>query len=246
MNKNLFLAIAGFVVIAASLSIGDLGAGAETLAGPAVSPHLVISQFQTAGGGAGTFNDEFVEIFNRGAQPVDLNGYRVVYRSATGSNDVAVPFASWSTSTIIPPGGYYLIASTSYDWAVQPNMTYDPGVCQCSMGAGGGGLAIRLGQNNSGAIIDSVGWGTANNAFVEGAATAAPAANNSQKRKQNGRTFSPSKRVIPNQRLRRRRRDPICGDVGKPKRRLSGRECSAHGNRDTRHNAGQHGHYGQW
>ena len=43
----------------------------------AVSPHIVISQFQTGGGGAGTFNDEFVEIFNRGADPVDLNGYRI-------------------------------------------------------------------------------------------------------------------------------------------------------------------------
>ena len=76
----------------------------------AVSPHLVISQFQTGGGGAGTFNDEFVEIFNRGADPIDLNGYRLVYRSATGSSDVAAAFASWSTTTIIPPGGYYLIA----------------------------------------------------------------------------------------------------------------------------------------
>jgi endonuclease G len=54
------------------------------------------------------------------------------------------------------------------------------------MGGAGGGLAIRLGENNSGAIIDSVGWGSANNIFVEGTPTAAPAANNGQKRKQNG------------------------------------------------------------
>ena len=99
---------------------------AKPLAGPAVSPHLVISQVQTGGGGTGTFNDEFVEIFNRGDAPIDLNGYRLVYRSATGSSDVLMPFAAWTSSTIIPPGGYYLIASTSYDGTVTPNMTYNP------------------------------------------------------------------------------------------------------------------------
>ena len=152
----------------------------------AVSPHLVISQFQTGGGGAGTFNDEFVEIFNRGADPVDLNGYRLVYRSATGSSDVVIPFGVWTASTIIPAGGYYLIASTSYDGAAAPDLLYNPSTCQCSMGAAAGGLAIRSGANNTGAIIDSVGWGTATNIFVEGTVTAAPAANNSQSRQQNG------------------------------------------------------------
>ncbi len=183
--KKYFLTSLSLVLIGFGLSI-EPTADAKILVGPAVSPHLVISQFQTGGGGAGTFNDEFVEIFNRGNAPVDLNGYRVVYRSATGSNDVQNPFASWSTSTIIPPGGYYLIASTSFDGGITPNMTYDPGTCQCSMGAAGGGLAIRLGANNTGAVIDSVGWGTANNVFVETAVTSAPAANNSQRRKLSG------------------------------------------------------------
>lgn len=152
----------------------------------AISPHLVISQFQTGGGGTGTFNDEFIEIFNRGTAPVDLNGHRLVYRSATGSADVATPFATWTTSTIIPPGSYYLIASTSYDGTTVPNLTYDPAACQCSMGAAGGGLAIRQGTNNTGVVIDSVGWGSATNVFVEGTATAAPAANDSRSRLQSG------------------------------------------------------------
>ena len=183
--KKYYLSSLAFALIAFCLGL-DLDAEANVLSGPAVSPHIVVSQVQTGGGGTGTFNDEFIEIFNRGAQPVDLNGYRLVYRSATGSSDVLNPFAVWTASTIIPPGGYYLIASTSYDGAVAPNMTYNPTTCQCSMGAGGGGLAIRLGSSNTGAVIDSVGWGTANNIFVEGAPTAAPGANNSQRRKLNG------------------------------------------------------------
>lgn len=146
-----------------------------------VSPNFVISQFQTAGG---TANDEFVELHNVSSNPADLNGYRLVYRSATGTNDVA--FVEWTTSTIIAPGGYYLIASTAYDGTVTPNLTYNPTTCSCSMGAAGGGLAIRNGAVNSGVIVDSVGYGTATNAFVETTVTGAPAANAGQVRAGNG------------------------------------------------------------
>lgn len=65
------------------------------------SPHLVISQFQVAGA---TANDEFIELHNTSSSAVDLNGYRVVYRSSSGTNDVL--FAEWTTAgTIVAPGG---------------------------------------------------------------------------------------------------------------------------------------------
>lgn len=147
----------------------------------AVSPHLMISQFQTGGG---TANDEFIEIHNSGPNPIDLNGYSLVYRSATGSNDVL--FIGWSSATVVPSGGYYLVASSQYDGTVTPDITYTPSVCQCAMGAAGGGLAIRQGAPNIGAVIDSVGWGTATNVFVETAVTPAPAVNNSQFRLNSG------------------------------------------------------------
>ncbi|HXH69007.1 MAG TPA: DNA/RNA non-specific endonuclease [Pyrinomonadaceae bacterium] len=146
-----------------------------------VSPNIVISQFQVAGGSA---NDEFIELHNISSNIVDLNGFRLVYRSAAGTNDVA--FVNWTSSTIIPPGGYYLIASTAYDDSVMPNITYNPSTCQCSMSATGGGLAIRNGALNAGIIFDSVGYGTATNAFIEAAVTAAPPASASQSRLNNG------------------------------------------------------------
>lgn len=146
-----------------------------------VSPNLVISQFQPAGG---TANDEFIELHNNGAAAVDLNGYRLVYRSASGTNDVL--FIEWTTGTIVPAGGYYLIASTAYDGTVVPNITYNPTTCTCSMSATSGGLAIRQGAVNTGLIIDSVGYGTATNIFVETATTTAPAANDSKIRNSNG------------------------------------------------------------
>lgn len=142
-----------------------------------VSPNLVISQFQVAGG---TANDEFIELHNTSANNVDLNGYRIVYRSAAGTNDVL--FAEWTTSTIIAPGAYYLIASTAYDGGVTPNLSYNPTTCSCSMSGTGGGLAIRNGALNTGIIIDSVGYGTATNAFIETAVTAAPPANDGRAR----------------------------------------------------------------
>ena len=150
----------------------------------AVSPNLVISQFQVAGGSSVPANDEFIEIHNTSSSGIDLNGFRVVYRSAAGTNDVV--FAQWTTSTIIPAGGYYLIASTSYDGTVTPNLTYNPSTCSCSMSATGGGLAIRSGAANTGIIFDSVGYGSASNAFIETAVTSAPAANASQSRVNNG------------------------------------------------------------
>lgn len=152
-----------------------------------VSPHIVISQFQVTGDTPGnTANDEFIELHNTSSNSFDLNGYRLVYRSAAGTNDVA--FVEWTTSTVIPPGGFYLIASTAYNGAVTPNITYNPTTCSCSMSGTGGGLAIRQGALNTGLIIDSVGYGSATNAFIEGTVTpAAPTTgDNSKARGANG------------------------------------------------------------
>jgi len=177
---KLFVRLSAGLFFAVVFLLSNNSPDARARSAAFVSPHIVISQFQT--GGSTNANDEFVELFNRGVDPIDLNGYRLVYRSASGSNDVANPLASWKTTTIIPPGGYYLIASTFYDGPTPPDADYNPSLLQVSMGGTGGGLAIRLGPNNTGAIIDSVGWGTATNIFVEGTVTAAPAVNNSQVR----------------------------------------------------------------
>jgi endonuclease G len=95
-------------------------------------------------------------------------------------------FAEWTTSTIVPAGGFYLIASTAYDGGVTPNFVYNPTTCACSMSATSGGIAVRSGASNTGVILDAVGYGAATNAFVETATTTAPAANTSQARQNNG------------------------------------------------------------
>lgn len=150
---------------------------------PLVSPNLVISQIQP--GTTANANDEFIEIHNNGSAAVDLNGYRVVYRSQNGSTDVG-PFAVWTSQTILQPGQYYLIASTSYSGSAVPDITYNPTTCTCSLSASQGGLAIRQGDQNTGVIIDAVGWGTTTNIFFEGTRTIAPGSGNSQARLQAG------------------------------------------------------------
>jgi endonuclease G len=163
----------------------SFNASAQSVTGEAsakaalVSPNLVISQFQVAGASA---LDEFVELHNTSSSAVDLNGYRVVYRSAAGVNDVAM--VEWTTSTIVPSGGYYLIATTGYDGTPASNINYNTSTV--SMAAAGGGIAIRNGAVNTGVIIDSVAYGTATNAFIESAVTSAPATNASQSRLSNG------------------------------------------------------------
>ena len=84
------------------------------------SPNIVISQIQP--GTTALPNDEFIELHNIGSAPVDLNGYTLVYRSSSGVNDVG-PMASWNQSTIILPGQYYLVASTSYTGTATPDLT---------------------------------------------------------------------------------------------------------------------------
>jgi len=176
-----YLALTVIAALAAVCLIRSVSTSAQVDgSSPAlVSPNLVISQFQA--GGTANPNDEFVEIHNIGSSPVDLNGYRIVYRSANGTNDVG-PFGVWSTSTILQPGQFYLIASTGYSGSTAADSTYDPGVCLCSMSATAGGLAIRQGDNNTGTIIDAVGWGAATNIFFEGTRTTAPPNSTSQLR----------------------------------------------------------------
>ncbi len=147
----------------------------------AVSNTLVISQFQVAGDGSPTSDDEFIEIHNVSGSDIDLNGYRVVYRSAGGTNDVQV--TSWSSPTMLAAGRYYLIGHTPAYNGPTADRAFDSSI---AFSATGGGMAIRNGALNTGTIVDSVGFGSATNAFIEGTVTSAPSANNSMSRKSSG------------------------------------------------------------
>jgi uncharacterized protein len=146
------------------------------------STSVVISQFQVAGG---TAADEFIELHNVSGADVPIGGWRLVYRSATGTSDGAI--TTFGSTASIPAGGYLLVASTTttgggYDGSVPADVTFNVGSTG-QFAAAGGGFAL---YNASAATVDSVGYGTATNAFVETAATTAPAANASKARLNSG------------------------------------------------------------
>ena len=111
-----------------------------------------------------SLGDEFVELVNGGTASIDISGYKLVYRSATGTADVSL--ATIPAGTTLAAGSFYLFGGSTYAGAVAADQAFTSGLASA-----GGGVALR---NTDGAVIDSVGYGTATNAFVEGAAAAAP------------------------------------------------------------------------
>jgi hypothetical protein len=124
---------------------------------PVSTPAAVrINEFST--GTEGALTDEFVEVVNAGAQPLDLSGYRLVYRSAAGTSDVSL--GTLPDGTILAAGGFLLFGGSAYAGAHPADRSF-----ATSLASAGGAVGLR---DPSGARLDSVAWGTATNALVEG------------------------------------------------------------------------------
>lgn len=124
--------------------------------------HLVINELQISGG-AGHTTDDFIELYNPTASPIDLQGMRLVKRAAASTSDTTIK--SWTGSTIIPSHGYYLWANSNYSTIpTQPNATTSQSL------ANNNSVALRRGPADTGTVLDSVAWGSAQNGLVEGQA----------------------------------------------------------------------------
>jgi hypothetical protein len=136
----------------------------ECVTGGGGGGDIRVNEFTT--GSAGAASNEFVELVNAGAEAVDISGFRVAYRSSAGTSDTTL--ATVPTGTSLAAGVFYLLAGSGYLGSQQPDQTFS-----ASLAAGGGGLAVR---DATGTILDSVGYGDATNAFVEGHPATAPPA----------------------------------------------------------------------
>jgi hypothetical protein len=67
---------------------------------------------------------------------------------------------------VLDPGAFLLFGGSGYAGAHPADRSF-----VASLASPGGGLGLR---DPSGAVVDSVAWGTAMNAFVEGAVAPAP------------------------------------------------------------------------
>jgi hypothetical protein len=127
-------------------------------------PSVCVNEVET--GTAALAGDEFVELFNAGASPADVGGWKLVYRSAAGTSDTTL--ATIPSGTSIPAGAFYLLASNAYTGSAPPDLSFASGLA-----AAGGAVGLRDG---GGVLVDGVGWGTAANALVETAPAPAPPA----------------------------------------------------------------------
>jgi hypothetical protein len=102
--------------------------------------------------------EDFVEFYNPGPGQFNLKGYRLVKRTKTGTSDTSLK--SWTTDAIISEGGVYRWANSSYlgsaDTRTSGSIADDNAV------------ALRKGVEDTGEIIDAVGWGGATNGLIEG------------------------------------------------------------------------------
>jgi hypothetical protein len=121
-----------------------------------------VNEFMTGVTGAAT--NEFVEIVNTGSAAADISGWKLVYRSAAGTSDVVL--ATVPDGTTLAAGAFYLFGGAGYAGGAAADQSYST-----SIAATGGGVGVR---SSDGTLVDSVGWGTATNALVEGTVTAAP------------------------------------------------------------------------
>lgn len=138
---------------------------------------IVISEISVAGvGGA---SDEFVELTNTGPTSVNISGWVLVYRASAGAADATL--YTFPSGTIIPAGGHLLGVGSAYTELVTRDF-----LMLGSLAAAGGGVALRTAPGSASPIIDSVGYGTATNVFVEGAAMTAPASSFSIERNNAG------------------------------------------------------------
>ena len=158
-------------VIAAALLVPSAGAGAAVVDWPP-SADVVVGEVVTGGA---TGSDEYVELYNAGDRPVELGGLELVYVTASGST--ATRKHAW-TDRRMPAGGRLLLANVDGSYASIADHTYSGGFA-----AAGGSLVLRV---IGGAPVDTLSWGTAASAFVEGEPGPAPAAGQSLARKPGG------------------------------------------------------------
>jgi hypothetical protein len=163
-------------------AILSFGLAAVALASNAVR----ISQVYGGNGVAGSFNQDYVELFNSGATDVDISGWAVEYSSSASTAVWGGTGSTWQTFFVFPANtkikacGYLLVggASSGGGTALSPVPDYvvaGPGYMNRAAGAGRVGLfnTLFVGAictTEGSALVDKVAYG--NSVCAEGVAGA--------------------------------------------------------------------------
>ena len=112
----------------------------------AVSPSIVISQVYGGGGNVGApYQNDFIELFNRGTTTVSLAGWSVQYASATGTGNFGATSAQIAElpSISLAPGQYLFVHAASGGSSGVPLPTADvTDATPINMSATGGKVAL--------------------------------------------------------------------------------------------------------
>ncbi len=158
---NYILLIA--IPVALLLPLGDITA--------ATTDHAVISEIKLTGG-TGKTTDEFVELYNPTDQTVDLTGWTLVKKTASGNSYVLVNDFSGQS---IAPYSYFLVSHPiGYFGSVAADWHYDT-----SNSVSDNNTVMLI--DDQGNTVDMVGFGSAGE--YEGEAISNPGANKSAERK---------------------------------------------------------------
>ncbi len=140
-------------------------------AGSAYAGPVRLSQVYS-GGGSGTppvtYKQDYVELFNNSAAPVDVSGWLLCYASATGNFSTSLSYTI-PDGAVVPACGYLLIGCGSVATAgADFPVAADVSMTGPNMGATSGKVAlISVGPAGTttcpaGTVEDFLGWGTAN------------------------------------------------------------------------------------
>ncbi|MEZ4589976.1 MAG: lamin tail domain-containing protein [Chloroflexota bacterium] len=109
-------------------------------------------------------SQEFIELYNAGAEPVDLQGWSIFYLLGEGQEQALV--YRWTETAVIPPQGHILLVHEGQDVGAAAD-----GFFTQSLFEGRGGLLLR---NKTQQTVDLLGWGDAPAEFTAGQPIAAP------------------------------------------------------------------------
>ena len=148
-------------------------AAAAQVSWPA-STGLLVSEVVTRGVAAA---DQYVELYNASAAPLDLAGLELAYVTASG---LTVTRKQTWTSLLVPAYSHLLIANAAGIYAAAADGLFSNG----GFSTAGGTLALRV--VSGGQVIDALSWGSAASTFVEGSVGTAPPTGSSLERKPGG------------------------------------------------------------
>jgi hypothetical protein len=151
---------------AGTLKLDYDASGRATLTCVTTPSAVAVSVNELSTGTTGAASDEFVELFNASAAPADVGGFKLVYRSGAGTSDIGL--ATIPDGTILAPGAFYLFGGSGYAGAKKADQSFSS-----ALAAAAGGVGLR---DAAGKLTDSIGYGTATNAFVETSPAPAPPA----------------------------------------------------------------------